>query len=196
MTVRSYGPRVLGMGLLVLVAACSVPRIGIAHPTPHQTSASPVTAPPVRHNLPVVTWAQRPCSLFTSSQLRALGLTPATTSTRDRTAVMVGCDWFDPTVGAGIQLDVEWITALPHGLTDIYAQQDTAAYWLPVTIDGYPGVLTDTVDERREGTCRMDLGVTNSAVLDLAYQGAGNAKPCTRVGGLAREVIDALKGMT
>jgi len=76
---------------------------------------------------------------------------------------MQGCEWNDSTVGTGVQLGVAWVPAFRHGLADIYPQRRTAAYWQPVTEGGYPAVLNDTVDERGTGTCRMDLGVSNTA---------------------------------
>jgi hypothetical protein len=138
----------------------------------------------------------KPCSLLTAARLRTVGFTAATTTTRpDSDPVSVGCEWNDATVGTGTQLDVGLVTPLHHGLSDIYAQRGSAAYWQPVTIAGYPGVLTDTVDERSAGTCRMDLGVTDTDVIDLAYQGtSAAAQPCQKVQALAAAVVAALKG--
>lgn len=179
------------------MAACATTQSGIAQPvrTARGTTV-PTTAPSVPKPLSIANWIRNPCSLFTSAQLRALGLTASATSKTDENAVMNGCEWNDPTVGDGLQIDVEAETALSHGLTDIYAQQRSAAYWQPIDVGGYPAVLTDTFDERSSGTCRMALGVTDTSVLDLSYQGAASPDPCARVRVLGTAVITSLKERT
>lgn len=184
------------LGVVVLTTACSTTQPGIAQPTrTAPPSGTPDSAPPVPAALPVASWLRSPCSLLSAAQLKALGMTSATTSTVSVTAVMTGCVWDDASVGTGVQLDIEAETALPHGLSDIYLQQGSAAYWEPLTVDGYPGVLTDAVDERQDGTCRMSLGVTDTNVLDLAYQGTAT-DPCTHVRALGAAVITSLKDET
>lgn len=182
----------------MLVAGCSSRHSGIATPsgtvgkttTPNDASS----VPPVPAPLTVTAFASNPCSLLTPAQVQAIGLTAATSAHRDSTAVMAGCEWDDATAGTGTQLNVDLVTALHHGLADIYVQRHSAAYWQPVTVHGYPGVLTDTVDERPDGTCEMNLGVTNTDVIDLAYQGANTSEPCQKVQVLAAAVVASLKG--
>ena len=183
----------------IAAAACTSARSGDAQPSPGKRAtdtptSSPQTAPTVAVALPLTILSNDPCSLFNSNQLRALGLTAAVTTQRDQNSLMSGCEWNDSTVGTGVQLDVEWVTPMRHGLADIYVQRRTAAYWQPVSVAGYPGVLTDTVDERSAGTCRLDLGATNTAVIDLSYQGSATADPCDKVRALAAAVVSSLKG--
>lgn len=188
-------------GLVVVTATgCTSTRTGTATPGPSGRSiltggATSAPAPRVSAPLAVSALTGKPCSLLTAAQLRTVGLTAATTTTQpDSDPVSVGCEWNDASLGTGTQLDVGLVTALHHGLSDIYAQRGTAAYWQPVTVAGYPGVLNDTVDERSAGTCRMDLGVTDTDVIDLAYQGSSTAQPCQKVQALAAAVVAALKG--
>lgn len=184
-------------GLAMGAMACTSVRSGTAQPTPSAPASSTQAAvPTVAVGLPLTTLSTDPCSLLSSHQLAGLGMTAATTTQRDQSSVATGCEWNDATVGSegGVQLDVDWLTPLRHGLADIYVQRRTAAYWQPVNIAGYPGVLTDTVDERSTGTCRLDLGATNTAVIDLSYQGSAADNPCHQVQVLAAAVVSSLRG--
>jgi hypothetical protein len=184
-------------GLVMGAMACTSVRSGTAQPTPSApTSSAPAAAPTVAVGLPLTKLSTDPCSLLSSQQLAGLGLSAATTTQRDQSTVATGCEWNDATVGneGGVQLDVDWLTPLRHGLSDIYLQRRTAAYWQPVAIAGYPGVLTDIVDERGTGTCRLGLGATNTAVIDLSYQGSVADDPCRKVQVLAAAVVSSLEG--
>jgi len=182
--------------LAVGASACTTAQRGSAQPGPVTTTAgAPVTAPHVAVPLSVSLLTDNPCALLTASQLHNLGLTSATRADRTQNSVMTGCAWSDESVGTGVQLNVGWVTPLHHGLADIYVQRTTAAYWQPVTIAGYPGVLTDSTDQRGSGTCGMDLGASNTAVIDLLYQGSsGTTDPCDKVQMLAAEIVSSLKG--
>lgn len=184
-------------GLAMGAVACTSIQPGAAQPTPSVlASSAPATAPTVAVGLPLTILSTDPCALLSSHQLAGLGMTAATTTKRDQTSVATGCEWNDATVGneGGVQLNVDWLTPLRHGLADIYIQRRTAAYWQPVNIAGYSGVLTDTVDERSTGTCRLDLGATNTAVIDLSYQGSAADNPCHQVQVLAAAVVSSLRG--
>lgn len=183
----------------VMAVACTSVRPGSAGPsiannTPGTQSSPPEIAPTVAAPLALTILSNNPCGLLTSTQLSTIGLTQAATAQREQNSLMQGCQWNDSTVGTGVQLGVAWVPAFRHGLADIYAQRRTAAYWQPVTEGGYPAVLNDTVDERGTGTCRMDLGVSNTAVLDLSYQDSATANPCGKVETLAMAVVSSLKG--
>jgi hypothetical protein len=182
-----------------MAAACTAVQSGSARPslannTSGPQSSPPETAPTVKAPLALTILSNNPCGLLTPTQLSTIGLTQAATTQRDQSSLMQGCEWSDSTVGTGVQLGVAWVPAFRHGLADIYAQRRTAAYWQPVTQAGYPGVLNDTIDERGTGTCRMDLGVSNTAVLDLSYQDSAVANPCGKVEMLAMAVVSSLKG--
>lgn len=138
-----------------------------------------------------------PCSALSTRQLAGLGLTPAVHTHVERLAVGNICDWNDDTVGTvGATVGVAVQITLIHGLSDIYAQRPGMAYFLPVTIEGYPAVLADLSDLRSEGTCALNLGVADTSVLALDY-GQQDLHPatlaCDKVQTLARDVIDTLR---
>ncbi len=180
-----------------LAVGCSTTQLGqpvAATPGPSTAHAS-VEAPHVPAPLNNTILVRHPCSLLTTAQLGAVGITSATTSAVDQTQVSVGCEWTDRTVGvAGTEVGVDQETKIQHGLSDIYRQQKQQAYWQPVTIQGYPAVLNALTDGRTGGTCFLNLGITDSDVAVLSYQGSPGSRPCDKVQTLAALVVQALKG--
>jgi hypothetical protein len=122
-------------------------------------------------------------------------MTSATTSAVDKTPVSVGCEWTDDSVGvAGTEVGVDQETKIKHGLSDVYKQQHQQAYWQPVTIQGYPAVLSALTDGRADGTCFLNLGITDSDVAVLSYQGSPGSQPCDKVQTVAGLVVRSLRG--
>lgn len=124
-----------------------------------------------------------------------MGFTPSATAQPANNPVSIGCEWDDHSVGTtGAQVGVALLTQVSHGLTDIYKSKNQAAYWQPTTVEGYPGVLNEKPDERADGTCFLDLGLTDSDAALLDYQGDPGSQPCDKVQAVAGLVVQALKG--
>lgn len=138
-----------------------------------------------------------PCSALSARQLAGLGMTPAVHTDVTRLPVGNVCNWDDDTVGTvGASLGVGVQIILIHGLSDIYAQRSDMAYFIPVTIEGYPAVLADLTDQRSSvGTCALNLGVADTSVLSLDYQQEDlpGTLACAKVQALARDVVDTLR---
>jgi Protein of unknown function (DUF3558) len=153
------------------------------------------STPPVSTPLSVSRIVSDPCSLLTGTQLGVVGLTAAARPTPNHDPIGVGCAWNDRTVGTtGAQTGYDLETGLVHGLRDIYVQKQQMAYWQPVTVDGYPAVFDDPVDQRADGTCRMDLAVSEKDVLLVDYQGDPGVPACDKAKALGGALITSLKG--
>ena len=93
--------------LALACTGCTSVQQGDALPGPRSTTTAVSPAvPTVADPLPTAPLSSDPCGLLSPAQLTSLGLTSATTTNRDETSVMVGCDWSDSTVGTGVQMDV------------------------------------------------------------------------------------------
>lgn len=195
----------VGVVSVVLIAGCSSAEPG--QPTagasidPSQTpttsaSASGDQAPPVRTALNDARVVADPCSTLTSGQLQGIGFTASVKTKVEDLPVGNVCNWNDDTVGAvGASTGVGVQTTLIHGLSDIYAQRRDMAYFIPVTIEGYPAVLTDLTDQRDSGTCALNLGVSDTSVMSINYQQEGlGPSACDKVQAVARAVVETLRG--
>jgi hypothetical protein len=190
---------VIGAGLVsLIVGGCASSQVG--NPIPADgvvtSGVSLPPAPPVPAPLSVAAVVNNACSLLSADQLQAMGFTAATTKALpEKDSIGVGCGWTDDSIGqTGAQIGVDLQTVLTHGLRDIYVQKKDMAYWQPVTVAGYPAVIADHLDSRPQGNCRMDLGVTDTDVLLVDYQGDVGSQPCVKVQALAAAVVRALKG--
>ncbi len=173
------------LALALSGCAASNPAIANGQDTPVPTVAAPLGV------AVVVTDA---CSLLGGDQLRAVGFTAAS-AVSDSGPANRGCVWTDESHGrVHTQTAVDLLTRLHRGLRDICAQRHTMAYWQPVAVGGYPGVLGDVSDERSTtAACRLYLGVTDTDVLLLDYQDDSGAEPCAEVLRVADTVTRALQ---
>jgi hypothetical protein len=198
---RRWISATVGVAAAVVIAGCSSTEPGRptadGDPSPAlSTSTSDGKAPPVRAALNDARLIGDPCSALTSEQLRSLGFTAAVKTDVEDLAVGNVCSWNDDTIGAvGASAGVVVQTTLIHGLSDIYAQRHGMAYFTPVTIEGYPAVLTDLTDQRDSGTCALNLGVSDTSVLAIDYeQQELGPSACDKVQALARAVVETLRG--
>jgi len=137
-----------------------------------------------------------PCSALTVIQLQAIGFTAAAKSSVNGSAVGKVCSWTDDSVGvAGGDIGVAVETTLTHGISDIYSQKNSMAYFNPMSLDGYPAVVADHEDGRTTGSCALNLGVSDTSVLALRYQQSDlGPASCNKVQAVAHAVIATLRG--
>jgi hypothetical protein len=202
---RRWMVAVVGVAVVVAIAGCSSTQPGQAvaiassdrsgSPTTSSIN-SDVAAPQVRTPLNDTRLISDPCSALTGPQLQGVGFTAAVKSHVQQLTLGNICGWNDDAVGAvGASASVAVQTTLNHGLSDIYAQRSGMGYFTPVTIEGYPAVLTDLTDQRASGTCALNLGVSDTSVLVIDYhQGDLGLPACDKVQAIARAVVETLKG--
>ncbi|WP_173126360.1 DUF3558 domain-containing protein [Kibdelosporangium persicum] len=155
-------------------------------------------APSVRQPLDVTRFLPQPCTILAAAQLRKLDLPgPGVPDTDSRNAKAVGpsCTWRNS--GAASSLGVTFVTANTNGLADRYRAHAAGlipGYWLETTVDGYPAVYNDDLDDRARGLCMMDLGVSDHLTMLVDVQDRSGEKSCDRVAVIASMVISTLRG--
>ncbi|HEY3709627.1 MAG TPA: DUF3558 family protein, partial [Amycolatopsis sp.] len=132
------------LGALCLLAACSTQTDSGNKPSaaPAPSSADVAANLKVSAPLPTGDLLSNPCAVIAPSQYDALNFAGAGTKSDTAGDPSVGpdCRW----VSKKNDGNVIFIGSLPgnkNGISDIYAGKAQAAYFDPVTVDGYPGVL-------------------------------------------------------
>jgi uncharacterized protein DUF3558 len=173
-----------------VITTCTL--VGCGSTTPSPPPANPATsqrlAPTVAHPLNAAPFTSKPCTSLTTSDTTTLGLAGAQTADTSIAAAQPACSF---TAGQK-RVDVSWETADPHGLSDLYAQKSTMAYWKPMTIFGYPAVEADQLDERAaQGICVVHVGVTDQLFFfTTTTEGAADAtKACPVAEQAAADVV-------
>ncbi|WP_326567319.1 DUF3558 domain-containing protein [Amycolatopsis rhabdoformis] len=181
-----------GFATLGLLAACSG---GTTEPaTPANSSAPSAVDPSLKVPAPLATdqLLDSPCDVLTAAETAQVGLAyPG----RKSTDVLTSCQW----TSSGSRENFVGISALPQnkgGISDIYDQKSSQAYFQPVTIDGYPGVFASKADGRPSGNCVLWVGATDQLAFSVNPQigtGHNKANPCGLAQQIATVVITHLK---
>ncbi|MEV6895761.1 DUF3558 domain-containing protein [Amycolatopsis sp. NPDC051372] len=191
-TVRLTAATIVALGLLT---ACSGETGGSADPSASPSSSgasSSGSGPKVPAALPTGDLLNNPCNVLNASEAAKEGLMfPGRTVNESS----VSCSF----KSTGNPLNSVSIGALPqnkNGISDIYDQKAQSAYFEPVTVNGYPGVLADAHDGRPSGNCQLWLGVTDELAVSIIPQisaGQHKADPCGFAQEVAGVVVDHLK---
>ncbi|HWD04534.1 MAG TPA: DUF3558 domain-containing protein [Amycolatopsis sp.] len=182
---------------LSLLTACSG---GNAGEPPASTPASSADAPSIDPNLnvpaplPTDALLNNPCDLLTQAEAAQIGLAyPGAKQTGQFTT----CRW-DSSGSAGAQNSV-FIGAVPQnkgGISDIYQQKSSSAYFEATKVDGYPAAYADKHDGRPSGNCTLWVGATDQLAFSVNPQlGTGRNKdnPCGIAQQVATVVVQHLK---
>lgn len=196
----------------VLLAACSSSTGGVATPTPTSSTAespSPgglttrgstrdsddvTQAPTVVTALNASPFVAHPCAALTTSQLAGITLTNLHILP-DNAAGNPLCAWADETTGDSV--GVTWMSATTQGLSQVYAQRVSQGYFTPTTVDQYPAVYADFADLRAQGTCSLNVGVSNTLYFIAKYDSEHTAtrqQACQLIAQVATDVITNLGG--
>jgi hypothetical protein len=188
------------LSALCLLTACGGKSGGTETPS---SSAPPSSSADVAANLkvpaplPTGDLLSNPCAVIAPSQYDALNFAGAGTK-RESTngSLAADCKW----ASKSNEGNVVFISPLPinkNGISDIYSQKAQAAYFEPVTINGYPGVLTDVHDGRPSGNCSVWVGVTDQLAVSVNAQissDSARANSCSIAQNVAEAMIQHLKG--
>ncbi|WP_158605574.1 DUF3558 family protein [Amycolatopsis panacis] len=144
------------MAALAILAAASVAACssgGSAGDSLSSSSSVPDASSPVDPALkvpaplPTQELLSNPCSALTGAQLTDIGLAPPGKVSQGPPAL---CGWSAATIPEN-RVNVGAVPQNKGGISDIYAQKATQAYFQPVTVNGYPGVIAAADDLRSSG---------------------------------------------
>lgn len=185
------------MAVVAALAGCST--TGQPQPTGPVTASTADSAtddpaaggaPAVAHSLDANSILKDPCSALTTGQLASLGVggAPAINNTDPSGQ---GCAW---TAGSLLTVNVGWVPANAHGLSDLYRKQQSMAYWRPTQVDGYPAVFADAAPQQDNG-CLLNTAVSDHLYFLAGAQGArSNDQACVLAREAAADVIKNLEG--
>lgn len=166
-------------------------------PTTTSGAADRYGAPAVNKPLNADSFLTQPCSALNSSQLETLGL-PAQGVAETTTAIAkyAGpfCHWTNSETAQGLHLT--FMTGNKNGLADYYRVHQSSerrAYWIETTVDGYPAVFQDITDNRKDGTCDLTVGISNTLTFRSTTQSRLGEKSCDQAKQAASLVITTLR---
>lgn len=113
--------------------------------------------PRVPAPLDASTFVAEPCKSLTGAQLSSFNVGPGKPHGGDG-VFPPGCGWF----GDDGSISVGWLDDNENGLADTYRRRAVDAYFVETTVDGYPAVFTDYIDERANGRCGIVVGVSDT----------------------------------
>lgn len=194
---------------LAALAGCTQQTPGTAGPTTSQPSASSTNgsqeptdstngaakAPAVKKPLNVAKFVADPCLILTQQQQQEF--IPARPGERNDDSISVGCHWQfgennDISVGIG------FIRDQTDGLSRIYAGNADRSYkdgyFEPTEVSGFPAVFSAPVDERKVGTCNINVGVSDQIFFGLLIQGTPGTDACRRATNVAKAAIETIQG--
>lgn len=178
---------VCGLAAL-LMASCSQPEAGTPSPTAATSSSDGGANAAPKVDSPKNLKARNACQLLTSSQLADLG---ATATPKADTSLWgeTNCKWVNADIAVYLSPD----TTQGKGLSITYQNKSGAQVFEPLTIAGYPAVVTgkETIE------CAVAVGTSNTQMflIDLTVTGAKRANhddPCALAQKVGADVLSNL----
>lgn len=200
-TMRKLPLIVLGIaGTAGMLVACSSG--GSATPTTStsastETTTSTAAVPTVAHPLDSSKVQSAPCSALTKAQVEAVGV-PTPLSGSSTSVLGPGCTWTGGgTSGIGNGIELTWDTTDSNGLQFAYDRKSVFTYWTTTSVDGYPAVIGDVMDDRKSGSCSINVGVSDKMMFIARYDGLvepQKSQSCQLVQQVADDIIKNLGG--
>ena len=201
----------LPVAMVVAVAGCSVSTSGTpttaitvgtstdsTRPPTSPSKSAPANrygAPHVENPLDATKYLTQPCAAISPRLLQSLGL-PTQGEPDTEGAAASGapaCNWW-----AGDELaHATFLQGNKNGLADLYHQHEyfkDHKYWEETTVEGYPAVFYDTVDDRSAGRCSIAVGLNDSLAVAVRESGRLGAGSCERAKNVALAMVQTLKG--
>jgi len=180
----------------LLAAGCAANTTGTPVPAgnPGGTSSAPSSGsvppgvPNVSIPLDTTKYQQNPCSMLTSAQLQALGITATSAASTGKDGNLA-CTWQNANTPAQFEMAVitHFSPGTPHGLALFYLKFDARNLRRLPDMHGQPAVL-DTLQDPRLGNCAIFVGATNDIAYAFSMAGWTSINdPC----GLAVKIVDA-----
>ena len=183
------------LGVAISATGCS-PVSGMPSPT---TTSSRPSAPKVAHPIDTTKYQAAPCSLLTAAQVAPYGIATPGNPKDGTTPLGPGCRW---AAIPGSSFIVQFITANTSGLTSLYVNKDIilggGGYWVPTSVQGYPGVFNSSFDDRKTGDCSLAIGVTDTLTFNVALTADKSTPqyndPCGMGSQIADMVLTTMRG--
>lgn len=161
---------------LALLTGCSPETGGTPEPTARPTqSHQPGNglpsdgAPTVENPIDTAKFEADPCSVATNAQLKNAGFALKQGNPRLDNATGPECEWKFARSGYGV-VAAKFVSISDRGLSDIYDQRDTtyrALFEEVPSVAGYPAVIHNTLDNRKDGQCFLSVGVRDDQTYDV-----------------------------
>lgn len=158
-----------------------------------QTTNSQI--PKVTRPIDTASFEEEPCSVLTDAQLQELSI--STNPQPSATAAGPTCAWGDSS-DDGIHISGTFITKKSSSVAGLYESNELGryAYFVPVTIHGYPAAFSQLADSRQNGGCAIAIGVKNDLLYSMGIRlGLDNpnyAKPCSELEKVAEMAINTM----
>jgi hypothetical protein len=187
----------VGVISVVLLQGCSSNAATDAPPSapPSSSSSSVASAPKVQNPLPASVISKHPCdSALTDAQLtQLLGVVPS--AQHDDDATGPACGWQKTSTGATI--GVGYMTNVTGGLSQVYDQQRSDAYYQVLEVSGYPALAYNSTEAAAVSDCHVAVGITDTLAYDVGFvvgsDRSGKLNPCDAAKAIAQDVLDNLK---
>ena len=191
---------ILIVGGLVALAGCGTS----PPPTPPKPS---VSVPPIPAQLNGAKFKADPCTAITVEQLQSIGFSENGTQQRGRDGECFVA------FGKSVEVTASWHPVLEdsNNISTLYRDHASGRHnpknWEEVTINGYPGVITEieenVLTKQDEGplACRLALGVDDTTLVYVGANTRGRAEagpwkndPCGAAKKISEFVLDNLRG--
>lgn len=154
-------------------------------------------APRVAHPLDASKILADPCAVLTPAQLAGFGVSrPGRGDTDSEIAKTVGplCIWSaDTEIPSNI--GIAWQSGNKNGLADLYRMRDEWKYFVETTVEGYPAVFNDSIDNRDGGDCAITVGVSDALTFTASETGMLDADgACARAEKVATAAVVTMRG--
>nr|WP_279588986.1 DUF3558 domain-containing protein [Amycolatopsis granulosa] len=154
-------------------------------------------APQVTDPLDAARLVAHPCDSLTADQLDRLGVAHKGNETVVDTDGGKGCDW---QYGLNLEWTIQVAFVMPgsrNGLQNEYDQNSAGwfdgGYFVPTSVAGYPGVLSNVSDTRPHGRCDLAVGINDQMLLTTAVTGEATRDNCKAAANVAERVISKIK---
>lgn len=104
------------------------------------------------------------------------------------------CTWSGEKMSS---LGVAFLLGNKNGLSDMYRGNNAGfyPYFEPTTVDGYPAVMADRVDNRASGFCQVAVGLNDKLMFTAKIiNGSNGRQSCADAKSAAAEVLRTVKG--
>jgi len=154
-------------------------------------------APKVQNPLNAARFEQNPCLALPAEQAKQLNIPSQGTPTD----IELGksCEWFNRETFGSVAID--FLSKDTRGLSSTYKANKAGrwAYFEPLPeIEGFPAVARSNLDDRSDGHCLLEIGVTDKLSFQLALRlsraNVGQKNPCevaVQVAGMALQTMKA-----
>jgi hypothetical protein len=154
-----------------------------------------VKAPTVKHPLDDSKFVADPCATLNQSQLQYFGVSGEGRRSEDSNGV--GCLWSFGATGK-TSVGVSFVPQVKTGLSNTYQLNAAGVYkngyFDPIEVDGYPAVYNFVGDLRPQGSCDLDVGISDQAFFGVHVLGQPGTDGCKAALSVAKAALQTIQG--